>query len=306
MKNVLVLLSTYNGEKYLREQIDTLLSQRAVDLTILVRDDGSKDGTINIIEEYERITGKIILIKGENCGSCNSFLKLMIEACRFSETYDYYAFCDQDDVWLEDKLEVAINVLEKNNTVEIPSLYMSAYQMVDESLNKIHTSLKKPIISLPAALAANCATGCTMVFNRNLLESAITDFTSNLIMHDYWVYLVCLIRGGYVFYDSNSHILYRQHGNNVIGGIKVSFIQRWRQRFAKLFRPGDNFKSKVSRCLLKTHAQYIESFDRRFLECLSTPSKITSKLHVLNCKDFWTGSFDCNIKNLGLLITGKI
>lgn len=306
MVKVLVLLSTYNGEKYLHEQLNSLLNQKGVEVTVMVRDDGSKDRTVEIIEEYQQKTKQFILLRGDNCGSCNSFFKLMKEGCKYRDEYDYFAFCDQDDVWLDDKLEAAVKILDNNVVESIPGLYMSAYQMVDADLNRIETPVRIPKLSLPAAFASNCATGCTMVFNSELLAAAsIACNTKDVIMHDYWVYLVCLAKGGFVYYDSVPHILYRQHGNNVIGGIGDSFLKRWMVRMKKLFKRGDCFKSKLA-AELSMAINQIHANSGLFLEKLSTPKKNSSKFYLLSCKDFWTGGFEINLKNLGLLITGKI
>ena len=124
MKKVQVLLSTYNGEKYLKEQLDSIIAQKGVDVHILARDDGSKDDTIKILEGYENID----IIKGSNIGVCKSFFELINK----SGEYDYYSFADQDDVWDCDKLVIAINKLEKCNSK--PAVYASNTRLVDANL----------------------------------------------------------------------------------------------------------------------------------------------------------------------------
>ena len=107
MKNkVLILVSTYNGEKYLPEQLDSLYAQEGVDIHILVRDDGSKDNTIGILKNYQGSKGKMTIIEGENIGAGQSFLALINEATTNYPDYDYYAFCDQDDVWYGNKVVI--------------------------------------------------------------------------------------------------------------------------------------------------------------------------------------------------------
>lgn len=307
MKKILILLSTYNGEKYIKEQIDSLWGQKGVDVTILVRDDGSEDGTVSILKDYGRKTEKIKLLRGDNCGSCNSFFKLMQESLKYIGSYDYYAFCDQDDVWLEDKLLSAVTVLEHYEGIACPKLYMGAYQMVDKSLNLINTPIRTPKHTLPAAFASNCATGCTMVFNAELLAAVAREYNArDVLMHDYWTYLVCLVRGGYVYYDSSPYILYRQHGDNVIGGGSTPFVKRWLLRFKKLFKSADNFKSRLASKLLQDQESVLCNGNREFLERMSTPNRLSSKIYLIKCKDFWNCGVDCTIKNLGLLLTGKI
>ena len=127
MRNILVLMSTYNGEKYLKEQIDSILAQKNVEVTIRVRDDGSTDGTIRILEEYQKC-GKLNWYSSTNMGPAKSFLDLVYNA---PLKYDYYAFCDQDDYWKEDKLYKAIERLEHFD--DKPALYHCELEIVDEN-----------------------------------------------------------------------------------------------------------------------------------------------------------------------------
>ena len=127
MKIVCVLLSTYNGEKYLKEQLDSVLNQKDITLNFLVRDDGSTDSTIDILKQYEK-EGKIKLIVGKNIGYKKSFYEL----AKLAPLSDYYAFCDQDDVWDDDKLITAVNMLERENN-SIPLLYFSALRVVNNN-----------------------------------------------------------------------------------------------------------------------------------------------------------------------------
>lgn len=303
MNTVLILLSTYNGERFLREQLDSLFSQKGVTVKVLVRDDGSRDTSVSILEEYAQRTGHLIIIKGENVGATRSFLALQDEALKYEA--DYYAFCDQDDIWLEDKLITAVNILENKSNSDRPALYMSAYQMVDTSLNKISTAIKQPRLTLPSALISNCATGCTMVFNRSLLHASACVSEDSIIMHDYWMYLVCLALEGFVYYDTTPHILYRQHGNNVIGGLNESFCNRWATRTIKLFKPGDCYKSKLAKKLLFAKESQLSNENREYLLYASTCNRFYSKWKMLtNCENF-VFSFDKNLQTIGLILTGK-
>nr|WP_303104047.1 glycosyltransferase [Megamonas funiformis] len=152
-------MSTYNGENYLEEQIESLRKQKDVDIKILVRDDGSKDNTVKILEKYKK-EGILDFYKGNNVGYAKSFLHLLtnnIEA-------DYYAFCDQDDVWLPDKL---IKAIEKINENEKPSLYASALKRVDENLKFLGIqSFKNLKLTLGAEFTRHRLAGCTFVFNK--------------------------------------------------------------------------------------------------------------------------------------------
>lgn len=226
MCSVAVLLATYNGEKYLREQLDSLLRQIGVKVEILVRDDGSDDDTTIILDEYQN-QGLIEWYSGEHMGVQKGYLDLLKHASKA----DYYAFCDQDDVWDDDKLLYAVMELEQM-PVEKPLIYYCGQRLVDENLNllSIHNiDIKRS--SYTNFLISNVA-GCTAVFNKNLLD-AINYATPNFIlMHDSWAFKVCLALGGRYYADSSAHINYRQHGNNVAGlngGIrgKIQQIKRY-------------------------------------------------------------------------------
>lgn len=213
MKNVVVLLSTYNGEKYLEEQINSLLLQVGVKVQILVRDDGSTDSTKDLLRMWEK-KGILSWYEGENLKPARSFLDLMKNA----PNSDYYAFCDQDDIWDRSKLLVAINNLEKFND-KMPSLYFSKAQLVDENLKNINSNnYPKKEFSFGASMVRNNVTGCTVVFNKELLN-IVNKYNPNFIMmHDQWIYLICKAFNGNIFFDSNSYIKYRQHSSNCIGG----------------------------------------------------------------------------------------
>lgn len=235
MKSVVVLLSTYNGEKYLADQIDSLLKQEGVRLSIIARDDGSKDSTVSILKEYSIKYGNFSYYEGVNCGPAKSFLDLVKKA----PEADYYAFCDQDDVWDTDKLVCAVKHLDGLEN-DKPNLYHSNLRIVDENLNFYRMSHSAPLYNTNrfSSLAENLCTGCTAVFNYKVKELITNRCPQYCSMHDTWVYMICMLLGN-VVYDRIAHISYRQHGNNVIG----AYLQksRWniiKERFARLFKRG--------------------------------------------------------------------
>lgn len=207
---VQVLVSTYNGEKYLREQIESLLHQTYPRVGILVRDDGSSDGTADLLKAYEA-KGLIRCIFGKNTGVISSFFTLLQEADNAAE---YFAFCDQDDVWLPEKLEKAIKALSGCGS-EGPLLYCGTPGLADEDLIPLKRRIPWKIrrISFGNALVQNICTGCTAVFDRKLRDLAAQQKPSDAVMHDWWLYLVASCFG-HVIYDENVPILYRQHGDN--------------------------------------------------------------------------------------------
>lgn len=227
---VTVLMATYNGEKYLREQIESIKRQINVDVNILVRDDGSTDNTKNILNEYQD-KGVLRWYTGEHLNVQKSFLNLLME----SPESDYYAFCDQDDVWDDNKLYCAVEHL-KNYVDDKPALYYSGLRIVDSNLNVIRTHYITDNRLPEANYFISNVAGCTEVFNKklkDLVNLATPDF---VLMHDSWIYKICLSVGGYIYADKYAHINYRQHNLNVVGikgGIKskVRDIFRYINKF---------------------------------------------------------------------------
>lgn len=222
MKRVLILMSVFDGQQYIREQIDSLLSQKGVIVHILIRDDGSpKRESIEIISKYIASGAPITLVCGCNLGFALSFSALIKEAYEKFEDFDYYAFSDQDDVWLEDKLLSAVKKLDTVNgqVSDKPISYCSATTLVDNNLVPLKRKSKKYTkfsITKSNCLLQSCATGCTMLFNKKALYLYATHMPSELYAHDMMMYQMCVYLGQ-VVYDTNSYILYRQHGNNQIG-----------------------------------------------------------------------------------------
>lgn len=218
MKSCLVLLSTYNGEKYLEELVESVLKQEDVNVDILVRDDGSTDSTIKILKKYENSHMKVY--SGPNLKSAKSFLDLIESA---PLTYDYYALCDQDDVWKTDKLKAAILMLE---TTSRPALYSGAVYITDQNLENQRLSIHPNTFVDPLfGILMYGTPGCTFVFNKKLLVYLKEYIPSVCNMHDNWISFVCLAVNGQFFYDKNAYIYYRQHDNNVIGAKKHSLIE---------------------------------------------------------------------------------
>lgn len=235
-----VLMSTYNGEKYLREQLDSILSQTLFrnsdwETELIVRDDGSSDHTWEILEEYAGRNPEISVQRCENIGVIASFFELLENV---PENVDFVAFSDQDDVWFEDKLECAVKALcsKEKKEPKKPLLYCGMSELVDEKLNPVpgifFTDHIRP--SFGNALVENICTGCTAVLNRKmirLVQCRRPEFTA---MHDWWLYLLASCYGE-VVYDSIPHMYYRQHSGNAVGVRKNHFAEFWARvkRFKK-------------------------------------------------------------------------
>jgi glycosyltransferase involved in cell wall biosynthesis len=218
---IAILLSTFNGQEYISEQIDSIISQTFSNWTLYIRDDGSNDSTLDIIASYVKIHDNIFfLAESLNKGACNSYIHLM-------ETIksDYYMFCDQDDVWLPNKIEDSLNEMIKLETLygnDIPLLIFSDLIVVDKNLQIIsnsmweYTRFNRIMRPEKYLYITPLATGCTMLFNHTAkLKSLIS--TKKALMHDSLLALSVIVNNGKMKALHVPLIYYRQHEKNVFG-----------------------------------------------------------------------------------------
>lgn len=220
--SVTVVLATYNGEKYLREQLDSILRQKGVSVKILVRDDGSKDGTKSILDEYQN-KNLLVWYTGKHLNVQKGYLDLL----KHAPQSDYYAFCDQDDVWDDDKLLYAVTELDELPS-DKPAMYYCGQRLVDENLKLLSVHKIAADRSPHANFLISNVAGCTAVFNQTLVDTVNSASPYFILMHDSWLFKICLALGGSYYADSAAHINYRQHGNNVAGlngGVKGKIRQ---------------------------------------------------------------------------------
>lgn len=231
MEKVYVLLSTYNGESFLDEQLQSLKKQCGVKTHLLIRDDGSSDKTLHILKKWKDDYPEWITLEvGQNIGFLESFSRLLHSALQLYPDAQYFAFCDQDDFWLDKKLLVAVSHLKFLHNK--PALYFSNLTVVDRNLQEICPFWKpeEVQVSKHGALVQNFAPGCTEVFNRNAAEIYMQHYSQEAKFHDYLMYILCVFLGT-VIYDKHSYILYRQHTNNIVG--RSSRKQRYLRFFNK-------------------------------------------------------------------------
>ena len=227
MEKIIVLLSTYNGEKYLAQQLTSLLDQNDVDVEILVRDDGSQDGTVALLDEWKR---KALLewYTSDNLGPGKSFMHLLETA----QPGNYYAFCDQDDVWMPNKLSMT---MEKMKAVEQanpgkPVIVHTDMNIVDEKLDVIHDSfwrssgLRPDVLrTFPYLCTCNSVNGCTILMNSIARELILEKYVEHdIIIHDVICALTVSYHGGIIDYVDAPTVLYRQHSSNVVGAMAYS------------------------------------------------------------------------------------
>lgn len=240
-KKVVILMSTYNGEKYIDEQINSIIQQDYDgNITLQIRDDGSTDRTlekIRVLAEKNNEGRKIVFSEGDNLGPQRSFLNLIKEAY----WADYYFFSDQDDIWLKNKIRIAVQHMERNGNE--PVCYCSNYSLCDAS-KKIIT--KNAINGVPPfrplkIIFYNQIPGCTMGFNHSLMESLRKIDIDNVMMHDSMALSLAACIGS-VIYDNESRIIHRIHEENVVGtGHKKIIFNKWIIEKIKLIKTKEKY-----------------------------------------------------------------
>lgn len=267
-----ILLSTFNGDEFIDQQIESLLKQTSVAITITIRDDGSRSEFQQTLKRYRDKHSCIQLTLAENKGLPDSFFQLMSDC---DKSHHYYAFCDQDDIWPENKLAQAIEALEK--TPHPIALYCSRQTYISDSGSIIGESFtpSKPL-GLKNAAFENIAVGCTCVFTPALLAAATPQSNEipSIIMHDWWIYLIATACGRVIF-DIEPSTYYRQHNNNVIGG-NISGWSKFRVRVRKYFQLKAKNKGGPIKQLEMLSASLIE------LEHTNTNNEIAQILNAYN------------------------
>lgn len=279
LNQVNVLISTYNGKSYLLEQLESLYQQTHSNIKIIVRDDGSIDSTLKLLQDQASHNKLILHTSDTNLGPAASFFRLL----ETSGDAGFYAFCDQDDIWDPDKVEVAVSAISKFSP-ELPVMYFSRLTYVDSENNFIKFSPIPKALGFGNALVENVATGCTVVMNKAARDLIVKNLPTQCLMHDSWCYLLVSCLGELVF-DSKSHIHYRQHSSNAIGA-STSVLQTIHRRLKRfqlaksgIFRfsnQAENFLNLYSnlipenkRLLLQQFVDAKQSFKGRVILALS-------------------------------------
>lgn len=287
MQHVTVLLSTYNGEKYIEQQIDSILNQQDVIVALYVRDDGSTDRTRSILKKYAS-DSRVNIIEGDNIGYANSFLALLFSV----PESDFYAFADQDDVWLPGKLSAAVSHIDK----DLLDVYASALCVVNEDEQPTgRKSFANYRGNVGSILSRNRIAGCTMVFT-SALRKCMLEHKNELLKanehigygHDGWVLLFSSSHGGNTYIDDDSYILYRRHGGTV-----TNMSGGWKKRIRselKMFWNKPQKRAKVSKFMwqLKDEAM-LSNEAQTFYEVSNYRNSIALWLKMVFDKGFVTG-----------------
>ena len=320
---VLVLMSTYNGGRFLKEQIDSILSQQGVDVRLLVRDDGSKDDTCSILYEYASAHQNIKWQACENIGFVKSFSALVRmtlddECGLWSKEYggglaDYYAFADQDDIWMPEKLVTACSVLSSKDASK-PNLFTSNSMQVDVEGNELELFHKgpEPRFRKGNVLVFGTEQGCSMVFNRKAIE-LYSECEPQLTWHDRWLYHICYFLGS-VTYDHQPLFYYRRHENNALANHHAGSMEGERSKLVRVYRilfvePPVTNHVEMAQEFYDHFGSQLDKEDRklfrRFVKCRTN---VLSKIYMLFSPHFIYPYYDVNEGRLlkWLIMAGRL
>jgi len=239
---IIILMATYNGEKYLTEQLESIRSQTYTNWILYIRDDGSTDKTIDILKQYTEKDKRIKLIKDDlkNLGQCQNFNELMKKAKLLSAKY--VMFADQDDVWEPEKIELSLNCIKskevESNAIQ-PCLVYTNYNKVDKDLNFIQKrfghEVKKEDLNIANKLfVQNWILGCTMIINHALLSSSL-EISKEAENHDHWIAIVAALTGKVIYLDRPT-LDHRIHERNVTTSMKTTKFSSRAARLIKRYK----------------------------------------------------------------------
>ena len=308
MHSVNIILASYNGSKYIKEQLDSILNSTYRDFRVFVCDDCSTDDTRDIVEEYvSAYPGKVFLSRNErNLGSTLSFLTNLKRVSEESPA-DYYMFCDQDDVWLSDKITLAVKQIrrvEARRGAVLPILSFNDAIIVDENLDFISRSfyrtnrLKVRKNKFSRMLIENKCIGCTTIMNDSLVR-LLDETGPEIRYHDWWMALIASAFG-VVRYNKTPVILYRQHCGNQVGQsvfaaytkVRAAKKEDTRERLRLTYDQAELFYDIYAEKLSKNKRRHLQSFIR-----LKTAGFFARRLIILKNRFFKSGF----LRNIGLI-----
>ena len=306
-------MSTYNGERFLEEQLDSILCQEDVNVSLLVRDDGSKDNTCQILSDYALKHQNIELKLCENVGFVKSFSELVKMAVTLDIDADYYAFADQDDIWMPQKLAMACSVLATKDNSK-PNLFTSNSMQIDAEGRELELFHKgpEPKFRKGNVLVFGTEQGCSMVFNRKAVE-IYSEHEPSLTWHDRWLYHICYFLGS-VTYDHQPLFYYRRHEKNALANHKAGSLEGEPSKIVRVYRilfvePPVTNHVEMAQEFYDHFASRLKKDDqklfRRFIVCRRS---LASKIYMLFSRHFIYPYYDANEGRLlkWLVLAGRI
>lgn len=287
---VAVLMATYNGEKYISEQLESILYQRKVNVHLYISDDGSTDKTISILKVFRKKYSKQFkkLYRTNYKNPASNFLSIIK---KISTPYTYYAFSDQDDIWLNDKLIYSIKKIEQG-----ADLYLGRTEIIDQNKNHLsYSTLFKHKPCFENAIVQSIAGSNTFLFNKQVFKLLLKSSNLNIVppMHDWWTYILATFCGKKVFYDPVSKVKYRQHKDNVNGfnkGFK-NILKRVNYALKGRYKKWNDMN-------LRNLAYYIEEGDKKNIKIFEDFKSIKKNYNFFNfVKSKNLGIFRANFLN---------
>ncbi len=277
---VAICMATCNGETYLRAQLDSILGQTCSNWILFLRDDSSTDGTLAILRQYAAAwPDKICLIGDDSLpgGSAKQNFAAIVDWVNSRYSFAYFMFADQDDVWLDTKIEKSLTLLKQHeHDPATPLLVHTDLTVVDQALGVLgesffaYRALDPHVTDLRRLLIQNNATGCTMLWNRALND--LLDLADpKVAMHDWWITLTACALGKILCLEEPT-ILYRQHGNNVVGATRVNSLAFIRKRLGNLCHVRQTLRQAVDQAgaFLACHEERLTPEQVRILGLFST------------------------------------
>lgn len=281
MKNIEILLSSYNGAKTIRNQIESILNQRNVAVHLTIRDDGSFDETCKVVDELStKYPDSITLIRGQNCGWKKSFLALL----RLAKKADYYGFSDQDDIWMPEKLFTSISIMEEDGEDGIKLIHVNSI-CTNEQL-KIQKEQQKRY-SQPknhkAVIAQEYFQGCSMLWNNQAMEMLRRYIPQGNVAHDFWVGIVCYYLGKIYYCDTPLfyHIRYVKNSSSD-GNVNAG-----RKKRMKMIASGETVYMNPAQDLLCGYSDLISGENLRFLkDVVESRNSFLKRMKLICMPDF--------------------
>lgn len=300
MAKISVLISTYNGERYIEEQLDSIFAQTFDDFHVYIRDDGSSDGTCQVIDEYIERRGVYDMIsfeKGNNIGFCASFMKLL----KSTPEGECWAFCDQDDVWMPEKLEYAYRWMMDNNNTK-PLLYHSGFEVANEDLSVRKAYPRSEFdYKLYNSITCNIFFGFSVVINGTLRNMLLQASPENIKYHDWFAAMITAAFGKYHL-STKIEAIHRQYEKNAS---PLYFFKKIPHGFKLI--AGERFYNMQAREFLRLYGDYLPAKDRRILEWF-TADKYSFKTACRKAfyRKRWNPQIKVEIILRGLMLLGFI